>query len=36
MLADRALRAILIAWARMFLAVNIVTVANVPLALDFR
>jgi MFS family permease len=34
-LADRALRAILIAWALMFLAVNIVTVANVPLALDF-
>jgi MFS family permease len=34
-LADRALRAILLAWALMFLGVNITTVANVPLARDF-
>ena len=34
-LADRALTAILLAWALMFLAVNITTVANVPLARDF-
>jgi MFS family permease len=34
-LADRALTAILIAWALMFLAVNITVVANVPLARDF-
>lgn len=33
--ADRALTAILIAWALMFFAVNIVTVANVPLARQF-
>jgi MFS family permease len=34
-LADRALAAILLAWALMYLAVNITTVANVPLARDF-
>ena len=34
-LADRELTAILIAWALMYLAVNITTVANVPLAQDF-
>jgi MFS family permease len=34
-LADRALTAILIAWALMYLGVNITTVANVPLAQDF-
>ncbi|HEY3208402.1 MAG TPA: MFS transporter [Actinomycetota bacterium] len=34
-LADRALTAILLAWALMYLAVNITTVANVPLARDF-
>jgi hypothetical protein len=34
-LSDRALTAILIAWALMFFAVNIVTVANVPSARDF-
>jgi MFS family permease len=34
-LADRALTAILIAWALMFFAVNITSVANVPLAQQF-